>query len=338
MLGQYSELFWLSAIFLLALTLTFSLVYRFSGNRRTRERLLVKGDETGSKPELALGEMTEGLAAQVPMREETKSDLQKELLAAGFYRKSALTNYAAIRTLLTILPILVAGVVAALSDNSQLVTILIVGALAAMLGYSLPRIFLVLRGRMRSRAIERGLPVAVDMLTLCLSAGQNILAAIQRVSTELKFSHRVLSDELEIVRQQAELRNLQHALQQFAERVQVPEVRNLAMILIQSERLGTDAAATLLEYSQNLRTTLRQRADAKANRTMFWMLFPTLLCLWIPAGIVLIGPAVLEFQSYRRGGLQQWKDAKRELQELKDASQRAITPAPTVTPEQPVSQ
>jgi len=331
---EYNELFWLSVIFVLVSTLTFSLVYRFTGNRRTRERLQPRGEETGSKPELALGGMTEGLAAQVPMREETRSDLQRELLAAGFYRKSALTEYAAIRTILTISPILIAGVVAALSDTSQLFSILAVGAIGAMLGYSLPRIFLVLRGRMRARTIERGLPVAVDMLTLCLSAGQNILSAIQRVSTELKFSHRALSDELEIVRQQAELQNLQVALQQFAERVQVPEVRNLAMILIQSERLGTDAAATLLEYSQNLRTTLRQRADAKANRTMFWMLFPTLLCLWIPAGIVLIGPAVLEFQSYRRGGLQQWRDAKRELQELKEASEKALRPAPAPNPDE----
>jgi tight adherence protein C len=331
---EYTELFWLSVIFLLVSTLSFSLVYRFTSSRRARERLLAKGDDTGSKTELVLGGMTEGLAAQVPMREDSRTDLRRELLAAGYYRQSALTEYAAIRTILTIAPVVIAAAAAVFVETAQLWTVLILGALGAMLGYSLPRVFIMLRGRMRSRQIERGLPVAVDMLTLCLSAGQNILAALQRVSTELKFSHRVLSDELEIVRQQAELRNLQHALQQFAERVQVPEVRNLAMILIQSERLGTDAAATLLEYSANLRTTLRQRADAQANRTMFWMLFPTLLCLWIPAGIVLIGPAVLEFQSYRKGYLQQWRDARREIEELGTRGQQP-PPSSPVTPGEP---
>src|SRR5207253_797205 len=128
-------------------------------------------------------------------------------------------------------------------------------------------------------------------------------------------SNKVLAEELGIVRQQAELRTLQSALQQFAERVQVPEVRNLTMILIQSERLGTDAGTTLLEYANNLRTNARQRADAKANKTMFWMLFPTLLCLWIPAGIVLIGPAVLEFQYYRKTQFEQWRQSRREMQE-----------------------
>jgi hypothetical protein len=81
-----------------------------------------------------------------------------------------------------------------------------------------------------------------------------------------------------------------------------------------------------LEYAQNLRTTLRQRADTKANQTMFWMLFPTLLCLWIPAAIVLIGPAVLEFQNFRRAGTEQLRDAKRELEEFNRETQQRFFP------------
>jgi tight adherence protein C len=326
--ADYSELLWLGVIFLLIFGLSFLLIYRLSLPGKASERLKPKEDLSASKPELILGELTPGLAEQVPMAEESRTDLKRDLMAAGFYRPTALVEYAAVRTVLTLLPLIVAGVVALFVDNSQLLTVLGAGIVLAMAGYSLPRLFLFLRARLRARAIERGLPVAVDMLTLCLSAGQNILAALQRVSTELKYSFPVLSDELEIVRQQAELRSLQHALQQFADRVPVPEFRNLSMILIQSERLGTDAASTLLEYSSNLRTTLRQRADAKANRTMFWMLFPTLLCLWIPAGIVLIGPAVLEFQSYRRGVLQQWRDARRELREVQGVG-RPTSPSST---------
>lgn len=316
------ELLWLGLIFLLVSALAFTLVYRFSGTRRP----VPTGLEPESKPELALGPMTEGLAAQLPVGTQPGSDIHRELLAAGYYRKSALTEYAAIRALLTIGPLIVAGIVAALAETSQIWTILALGVLGAMLGFSLPRVYIVLRGRMRARAIERGLPVAIDMLTLCLSAGQNILGAIQRVASEIRFSHRVLADELEIVYRHAELHGLQLALQQFAERVQIPEVRNLAMILIQFERLGTDASTTLLEYAQNLRTTLRQRADTKANQTMFWMLFPTLLCLWIPAAIVLIGPAVLEFQNFRRAGTEQLRDAKRELEEYNRENERRFFP------------
>lgn len=314
------ELVWLSLIFVVVSMLVFMLVYRLTGSPRSQERLQ-SGAEPDSKPELALGSMTEGLAAQLPVGVQPGSDIHRELLAAGYYRKSALTEYAAIRALLTIGPLIVAGIVAALADPSQIWLTLGLGVIGAMLGFSFPRLYVVLRGKMRARAIERGLPVAIDMLTLCLSAGQNILGAIQRVASEIRFAHRILADELEIVSRHAELHGLQLALQQFADRVQIPEVRNLAMILIQFERLGTDASTTLLEYAQNLRTTLRQRADTKANQTMFWMLFPTLLCLWIPAAIVLIGPAVLEFQNFRRAGTEQLRDAKRELEEYNRAVQ-----------------
>jgi len=88
-------------------------------------------------------------------------------------------------------------------------------------------------------------------------------------------------------------------LQQLSDRVRVPEVRNLALILVQSERLGTDIGAALMEFSASFRATLKQRAEAQANRASFWMTFPTILCLWVSAAIILIGPLYYEFWKRR---------------------------------------
>jgi pilus assembly protein TadC len=109
-----------------------------------------------------------------------------------------------------------------------------------------------------------------------------------------------LATEMEIVAQQTRLHSLEQALQQLADRVRVPEMRNLALLLIQSERLGTDTAQTLLEYAASIRTTLRQQAEARASRASFWMLFPSVFCLFVSAAIILIGPTYLEFWEYRR--------------------------------------
>jgi tight adherence protein C len=220
--------------------------------------------------------------------------------------------------MLVVTPLVVAGGLALMVPTDLMGRIVFGGAVAAMLGYSLPRLYLHLRGKRRARAIERGLPIAVDMLTLCLTAGQNLLGALRRVGHELMFCNPILAEEFDILRHQADLRSVPHALRQFAERVQVPEARNLAMILTQAERLGMDTGVALLEYATNLRTTFRQRAEAQANSTMFWMLFPTLLCLWIPAGIVLIGPAVLEFQEHRKAAMEEWQNAKEELRLVQD--------------------
>jgi tight adherence protein C len=322
---NYTELGILVLVFLLIWSAVFSFWFRVDQWRRTRDRLKrspLSEADLGSRADLLLGNLTPALAAQVPMTEETRDELNQELRAAGYYRKTALLEYAAVRTMLVVTPLVVTGVLALVVPPDQIGRIVFGGVLVAMLGYSLPRLYLHLRGKHRARQIERGLPVAVDMLTLCLSAGQNLIGALRRVSQELKFCQPVLGEELEIVRQQAELRSLPHALKQFADRVQVAEARNLAMILTQSERLGTDTGAALLEYATNLRTTQRQRAEAQANSTMFWMLFPTLLCLWIPAGIVLIGPAVLEFQEHRKAAMEEWQSAKEDLKQLELDQQR----------------
>jgi hypothetical protein len=49
------------------------------------------------------------------------------------------------------------------------------------------------------------------------------------------------------------------------------------------------------------------------------MLFPTILCLWIPAAIMLIGPALLEFREQRRSTVEEWKQTRLQLEGLQSA-------------------
>jgi hypothetical protein len=207
-------------------------------------------------------------------------------------------EYAAVRAVLIIVPLIGAGLVALLTEQeSYLPWIWGASILLAILGFSLPRVYLYIRTRARQHQIERGLPTAIDMLTLCLSAGLNIHNALGRVVRELHLAFPALATELEIVRRQAELRTLEFALVQFADRVGMPQIRNLAVMLTQSENLGTDAVSVLREYADDLRINMRQRADEMANKAPFKLLFPAYL-MAIGAGILLISPAFLEFQNF----------------------------------------
>jgi tight adherence protein C len=280
----------------------FLLLQLGNGRRRRVESRLTPDVSTqlDSAPELLLGDLTPALAEQTPMSERDRTELERELRDAGFYRRTAVMEYAALRAVLVFAPLLVAVVLALFVEQAQMPAVAIGGIVLAALGYSLPRIYLNYVARARTREVERGLPVALDLMTLGLSAGLTVLGALKRVAVELKNAYPVLAYELEIVAQQAELRSLEHALQQLADRVRIPEVRNLALLLVQSERLGTDIGTALLEFSSSFRTTLRQRADAQANKASFWMAFPTILCLFVSAAIVLVGPIYFEFW-HRRG-------------------------------------
>jgi len=159
--------------------------------QRTRPK---GGDEP--KRELILGPLTTGMSAQIPMTKLAKTEIQVELRTAGFYQPTALLEYRAVRSLLVIVPVLVALGLAVAAEPDRMVTILSAGLIGAVLGFSLPRVYIAARGRIRAREVSRGIPLAIDLLTLCLSSGQNLITALKQVAHELRFSHPVLAQEL----------------------------------------------------------------------------------------------------------------------------------------------
>jgi tight adherence protein C len=326
------EWFGLAFLFLAVSGLSFVAVQGlFSRRNRVGERLGSESDlALDSQPEMVLGPLTPALAGQTPVTATGRAALEQELRDAGYYRPTALMEFLAVRAVLTFLPLFIAAALLVLVEPERFPVVIGLGLCAAVLGFSLPRVYINGQARRRWRQIERGLPVAVDLLTLALTAGQNVLSAFQRVSQELKFAYPVLSQELAIVAHQASLRSLEHALRQLAARVRLPEVRTLALILVQSEQLGTDITAALMEFATNFRTTLKQRAEAQANRASFWMVFPTLFCLWIPAAVLLIGPVFYEFwhrrsdsERYLQGGAQKAKEIKERRQVLSGGASAA---------------
>lgn len=279
--------------------------YLYFSRRRQHIEQRLRGSvvDDGSPSPLILGELTPALAEQIPVSDEDRGDLQKELRIAGYYRPSALLEYRALRTVLVVVPLLTAGVLALFTATiGQAVIVWLAAAIVAGLGYSLPRIWLYYRGRSRQHAIERGLPTALDMLTLCLSAGLNVVLSLERVAREMRGAYPVLADELAIIRRQAELRSLEFALGQFADRVDMPQVRNIAVILSQSQGLGTDAARVLTEYADDLRIGMRQRADELANKAPLKLLFPAYLLVF-GAAILIFSPVAMEFAAFRRANL-----------------------------------
>jgi tight adherence protein C len=322
----------LGSVFVLVTGLTFG-GYRMMARRRQREMARLKSDTAsdpsiGSTPELVLGDLTPALAEQVPMGEENRSELQRELRQAGYYKPTAVMEYAAVRTALVILPLVVAGVASLFAINlTQVFWIWLAAIVISALGFSLPRVYLYFKGKSRMQAIELGMPTAIDMLTLCLSAGLNVHSSLRRVSEELNLAYPTLAYELGIMRQQAELRSLEFALKQFAERVGLPQARNLSVILTQSENLGTDAVTVLREYADNMRINQRQRAEELANKAPFKLLFPAYLMAF-GAAIFLIAPTVLEIDAFRKENMigEGINDARTKIENMNSNPVPALAP------------
>jgi tight adherence protein C len=247
------------------------------------------------------GRLTLGLAGVVPMSQAKKNKIRRELKQAGYYHPLALEEFLAIRNALATGWIVLVGtaIVAAFQPNDDPTPqIAIAGAMVLAILYAAPRLWLQSAAARRLGRIQQGLPDALDMITMCLSGGLPLQQAMNRVSGEIRSCHPDFAFEMEVVRRQADAFSLDRALDQFADRIDLPEVNSLTAIVAQTERLGTNVATALRDYADSMRRNHRQRAEERGNKASVKMLFPVVLCLAPPVYILLLAPAMLEIREF----------------------------------------
>jgi tight adherence protein C len=313
-----------SAVFLLVASGSFGLYLLF----RRRTPNLDVAVNLATDPEEAALTAANAFATSAKLRPQMRQ-LQQELRSAGLYEPNALAEFTAFRVVAALSALACTTLAMFLVPDERAGQAFLIGLAVAGLAYGLPRVVLLARRRRQARAIERDLPLAIDLQVLCLSAGQGLVAALHQTATQLGRRSPILARELAIVCQHAELHSLEHALKQWSDRVQLPEVRNLTMLLMQSERLGTDTAATLHELATCYRISARQRAEAQANRTSFWMLFPSVFCFWVASAIILIAPVYLEFFQYHQHPAQIFDQPVESLKPPTNPTYRSLSPVAT---------
>ena len=299
----------------------------FGSARRDRSENPLPKLEAGDVPtsdqsDYMLGPVTPVLAAMLPESEAKKKVIKRELLNAGQYNPHAYDNLAALRYLGIMLPLIGIGILLIVLPTQLEVFAIALMLVLPLMGWALPR--LVIRGQARDRMSEiaRGMPDMLDMLNMCVSQGMTVTTALKRISQEIRPVYPALSRELQILVEQAHLGSLEQALRNFADRVDLPEVHSFATLLIQTERMGSSVSAALTDYSDNMRETLRQRADEKANQATFKLLFPTVLCLMPAVFLFLLGPAMISLNDFFQGdGAELLDNSSQQIQEFREEAE-----------------
>ena len=174
----------------------------------------------------------------------------------------------------------------------QMMVLTLVGA---GIGFYLPVMVMRVKQNKRQFAITLSLPDALDLLVICVEAGQGLNAAILKVARECEFQSRALSEELRIVN--AEMRAgvaRTQALRNLALRTGVDDVRALVAVMIQSDRFGTSIAHALRIHADSLRTRRRQRAEETARKAPVKLVFPLVFCIFPELLVVILAPGMLQ--------------------------------------------
>jgi tight adherence protein C len=165
-------------------------------------------------------------------------------------------------------------------------------AAAAMIAvvYLFPVLWLKDRVNKRQDKIRKGLPDALDMLTVCASAGLGFDQSMQRVAEHwntpigVEFGRVISEMEMGLSRRDA-LRNM-------ADRLEVTELSSFVSFLIQSDQLGMSISDTLHAQADQMRIERRFRAQEQAQKIPTKMLFPMVFLIFPALLAIVLGPSL----------------------------------------------
>ncbi len=194
-----------------------------------------------------------------------------------------------------VLMLLFAGIVALLFSvgslkwpTSRIILIIIV---MGFLGFFFPQLFLTSKIQRRQKEIRKGMPDALDLLTICVEAGLGFEAALQKVcekwENELSLAFARVLREIQLGKLRRE------ALRDMSDRIGLTEMTSFTAAVIQSEQLGVSLAKILRIQSDQMRVRRRQLAEEEAHKAPVKMLIPMGLLIFPTILIILLTPAAL---------------------------------------------
>jgi tight adherence protein C len=164
----------------------------------------------------------------------------------------------------------------------------------AFLGVMLPHLWLQERATERLRAINRGLPQALDLLVLSIGAGLDFIGAVRHVVERWSDKQDPLCEELSRFLHELSLGKTRHeALEDLAGRAPTELVKAFVTNAIQAERRGTPLLEILRVQADVARTKRFATAERIANRAGVVILLP-LVFIFAATVLVMFGSVVVQ--------------------------------------------
>lgn len=155
----------------------------------------------------------------------------------------------------------------------------------------------------RHKVLTQSFPDALDLLLICVESGLALDAALARVCRELKPVHPMITEEMNRTRLELTLLNDRaKALQNLADRTDLMAFKSLVAALLQSEKFGTSLVDTLRVLSDDYRQTRMMLAEEKAAKLDPKITAVTIPFMLIALLVLIMTPAVIEFQTNYKGG------------------------------------
>lgn len=248
------------------------------------------------RPVAALGSL---IARSGFLSVRTLADLQLTLRTAGLRGRTGLSLFVGAKLLLLLgLPIGTYMLMRQLAWWPSF-WLGLIGA-AGLTGLLAPDLVVRRRRKAYLRALDGGLPDALDMLVICSEAGLGLEAAFERVGTEIAHGHPIIAQELQTTLQEMRINaDRRAALLGLGQRTGLENLRRLGSTLVQTMQYGTPLSQALRTLSSEMRGEMLTRFEGRAARLPVLLTMPMIIFILPCVFLVVGGPALVQvFQSF----------------------------------------
>jgi tight adherence protein C len=250
-------------------------------------------EETGSGLRGALDTAATKLGSAVSSRSDARSAdrTRRHLVAAGLYhiKPGRFTGY---RVLCAIgLPLLWIWLGAAVGVKP--VSLVLLTAIFAFVGWWLPLRILQERGRQRLAEIDYNLPELIDLLVVTIEGGMGFVGSLQTAAGRIGGA---LDQELQLTLQEQSMGlSIQEAMLHMLARCETPSMRSFVRSIVQGESLGVSIGQIMRDLAHEMRRRRYAAAQEKAQKAPIKILFPLVLLIFPAMFVILLGPAIFTF-------------------------------------------
>jgi tight adherence protein C len=230
--------------------------------------------------------------------------MQQALGAAGFYNKSAVQTlvFTKVGLAIILVTVLWLGLIFTKTMPESLLWSALFMILALWVGWRLPDMYVDNVSKSRRYMIKTGMADALDLLVICVEAGLGLEQSLDRVSRDIELANPVVAGELSMtVAEMKVLPRQRDALDNFAQRANLPSVKSVVTTLVQSIQYGTPLAQSLRVLSAEMRAHRMLEIEEKAARLPVLLTLPLILFILPSLFLLIASPAALKVYDLMHG-------------------------------------
>jgi tight adherence protein C len=221
---------------------------------------------------------------------KTRQSIQQKITYAGDYLGLSANDLLALSLLGAVGMAFVGIFLSYMATLPVIITLALV-----LLGAYMPIMSVDGEAQERFKQVNRSLPTAIDLASLCMGAGLDFPGSLRQIVEKSSSKDAVLVEEFGRILQELELGHTRRkALEGFAERVPIEAVKDFVGTVVQAEAKGTPLAEVLSIQARMLRMRRSVRAEESAAKAGLMMMGP-LMMMFICVILLLLGPFVVQW-------------------------------------------